>query len=60
MANQYGYVCGNLIVGILQLNLVLSPSFSLFFESPFFIICVGDLCRLFVPVLPMCSLSLSL
>ncbi len=30
MANQYGYVCGILIVGILQLNLVLSPSFSLF------------------------------
>ncbi len=27
MADQYGYVCGNLIVGILQLNLVLSPSF---------------------------------
>ncbi len=27
MADQYGYVCGNLIVGILQLNLILSPSF---------------------------------
>ncbi len=26
MADQYGYVCGNLIVGILQLNLVPSPS----------------------------------
>ncbi len=27
MADQYGYVCRNLVMGILQLNFVLSPSF---------------------------------
>ncbi len=38
MANQYGYVCGILILRILQLNLVLSPSFSPFLNllSPLF------------------------